>query len=136
MQPKNIQTPEQLFSMAEKIHEFLKQEVVADDIEGITARGHELAAYMANTGKCLSDAKYLKDQAVTNSILSKLRDTKTLNLPASVLNELIKAETKDHNYLVNWFDRLDRECAHQLSWLVTCISKAKEEMKLSQYHQG
>lgn len=132
---KNIQTPDQLFSLAEKIHEFLKQEVSTDDIEVAVTRGHELAAYMANTGKCLADAKYHKDAAVSNSVLNRLRDTKAMNLPASVLNELIKSETKDHNYLVNWFDRLDKECTHQLDWLRTVISKAKEEMRLTPYHQ-
>lgn len=133
MIPKNIQTEEQLSALAEEIHTFLIQEVHTDDIEVAVSRGHELAAYMANTGKALADAKFLKDKAVSTSILSKLRDTKVLNLPASVLNELIKAETRDINYLVNWFDRLDRECVHQLNFLITCISKAKVEMQLSKY---
>ena len=129
MQIKNVQSPEQLFSLAETIHEFLKEEVHTDDIEVAVERGHKLAAYMANTGKALADAKYWKDQAVSNSVLSRLRDTRAMNLPASVLNELIKAETKDHNYLVNWFDRLDKECTHQLDWLRTCISKEKTQMQ-------
>lgn len=133
MQIKNIQTEEQLFALAEKIHSFLIQEVHTDDIEVAVKRGHELAAYMANTGKCLADAKYIKDKAMSNSILSKIRDSKVINMPASVLNELIKAETKDANYLVNWFERLDRECTHQLDWLRTIISKAKEEMRLTNY---
>lgn len=133
MIPKNIQTEEQLFELATTIHEFLIREVHTDDIEVAVSRGHELAAYMANTGKALADAKYIKDRAVSNSIIYRMKDSKAVNLPASVLNELVKAETKDANYLVNWLERLDRECVHQLDWLRTIISKAKEEMRLSMF---
>lgn len=133
---KNIQSSEQLFSLAEKIHEFLKMEVHTDDIEVAVSRGHELAAYMANTGKALADARYWKDKAVKDSILYQMRDSKVMNLPASVLNELIKADSKDFNYLVTWFERLDRECTHQLDWMRTIVSKGKEEMRLSQYQQA
>lgn len=135
MQPKNIQTEEQLFALAEKIHAFLTLEVHTDDIEVAVERGHELAAYMANTGKCLADAKYLKDKATSNSIIYKMKDSKAMNLPASVMNELIKSETKDANYLVNWFDRLDREVTHQLDWLRTCISKEKAQLQYSSFQQ-
>lgn len=133
MQPKNVQTEEQLSALAEKINTFLSLEVHTDDIEVAVERGHELAAYMANTGKALADAKYLKDRAVSNCIIHKMKDSKAINLPASVLNELIKSETRDASYLVNWIERLDRECVHQLDWLRTIISKAKEEMRLSNY---
>lgn len=136
MQIKNIQNTEQLFSLAEKIHEFLKMEVHTDDIEVAVSRGHQLTAFMANTGKMLADARYWKDKAVKDSILYQIRDSKAMSLPASVLNELIKADTKDFNYLVNMIERLDRETVHQLDWLRTIISKAKEEMKMVGSHQG
>lgn len=133
MQIKNIQTPEELFSIATAIHDFLKMEVHADDIEVIVKRGHELAAYMANTGKMLSDAKYWKDKAVKESVLSALKDSKKCGLPASVLNELIKAENKDLNYLVNWVEQLDKETKYQLEWLRTVISKEKAQMYLQNH---
>lgn len=135
-QPKNLLSPEEIFPTAQAIYDFLKEEVHADDIEVCVKRGHELAAYMANTGKMLADAKYWKDKAVRDSVLFQLKDTKRSNLPASVLNELIKAETKDLNYLVNWVEQLDKECKHQLTWLVTCISKEKAQMYLQQQNNS
>lgn len=132
MIPTNIQTPEQLFPLAEAIHQFLKDKVNLDDINTIEDRGHELAAYMANTGKMLSDAKYWRDEALSNSILKRLN----ISLPASALNELVKAECKNENYMVNWIEQIDKECKYQLEWLRSCLSKAKEEMRLANYSTG
>ena len=133
MQIKNIQSVENLFMLAQKIHEFLTMEVHTDDIEVAVCRGHELAAYMASTGKALADAKYWKDKAVKDSILYQMKDSKVMGLPASVLNELIKAENKELNYLATWFERLDRECTHQLDWMRSIVSKMKEEYKITAY---
>jgi hypothetical protein len=132
MIPTNIQTPEQLFPLAEAIHQFLKDKVNLDDINTIEDRGHELAAYMANTGKMLSDAKYWRDEALSDSILKRLN----ISLPASALNELVKAECKNENYMVNWIEQIDKECKYQLEWLRSCLSKAKEEMRLANYSTG
>jgi len=136
MIPKNIQTPEQLYPLAEAIHTFLKEKVHADDINVIVERGHELAAYMANTGKMLADAKYWKDKAMKESVFNQLKNAKKefVNIPASVLNELIKADCSDANYLVNWITEIDKECKYQIEWLRSCLSKEKEQMKISMYH--
>src|SRR5690349_10847544 len=128
----NIQTPEQLFILSQAIHDFLKMDV-SDEIEGCIKRGHELTAYMANTGKMLADAKWHRDQQIKNSSLYHLKDSKLVQLPASSLNELIKAECKEINYLVNWIEQLDKEAKYQLEWLRTVVSKQKEEMRMSQY---
>lgn len=128
----NIQTLEHLFILSQAIHDFLKMEV-SDEIEGCIKRGHELTAYMANTGKMLADAKYHRDQEIRNSALLSLKDSKRCGLPASTLNELIKADCKEINYLVNWIEQLDKEAKYQLEWLRTVVSKQKEEMRMSQF---
>lgn len=132
---KNIQSPEKLFAFAEIVQSFLVQEVHTDDIECAIKRGHELAAYMAGTGKALADAKYWRDKAYSDSTLTKLKERQLTGLSATAMNKLIDADCKEFNYLVNFIEQLDKECKHQLSWLITCVSKAKEEMKLSQYQQ-
>lgn len=136
MQIKNIQSPDQLFSLAEKIHNFLREEVHTDDIECGVKRGHILASYMASTGKALADARYWKDKAVRESILFQMRDSKAMNLPASTLNELIKADNKDLNYLVNFIEQLDKECKYQIEWLRTVVSKEKAQMYLQSQTAG
>jgi len=128
MTPKNIQTPEQLYPLAEAIYDFLKDKAHVDDVHLISERGHEIAAYMANTGKMLADAKYWRDKAMKESVLTQLKDSKRSNLPASVLNELIKADCKDLNYLVTWIEQLDKESKYQLEWLRSCMSTERQQM--------
>ena len=132
-QVKNIQSPDELFALAQAIHDFLKHEVHADDVNVCVERGHELTAFMANTGKMLADAKYWKDKAVKDNILMGLKDYLKSKLPASTLNELVKAETKDLNYLVTWIEQLDKECKYQLEWIRSCLSLQKTEMQVSSY---
>jgi hypothetical protein len=126
MRPTNIQTPEQLFALANIVHEVLMQKVMLDDTTLIQERGHVIATYMANTGKMLADARYHRDEAMKGSILKQVG----AKLPASTLNELVKAECKDDNYLVNWIEQLDKECKYQLDWLRSCLSTAKEELRM------
>jgi lipopolysaccharide biosynthesis glycosyltransferase len=130
---KNVQAPEDILVLAEEIHKFLKMEVHTDDIEVAVSRGHQLNAYMANTGKMLADAKYWKDKATRESVLTQMKDFKRSAIPASIMNELIKSETKDLNYLVNWIEQMDKEVKYQVEWLRSCISKAKEEMRFTGY---
>lgn len=127
MTPTNIQTPEQLFALAVILHEVLSQKVSLDDTTLVQERGHTIAAYMANSGKALADARYHRDEAMKSSILRQVGS----KLPASTMNELVKAECRDENYLVNWIEQLDKELKYQLDWLRSCLSTLKEEMRLS-----
>lgn len=132
---KNIQSTEQLFALAEEVHNFLKEDVHTDDIEVAVNRGHKALRYMANTGKMLADAKYHRDKAYSDNTLTKLKDRQLTNLSASAMNKLIEADCKDVNYLVNWIEQLDKECKYQNIWLITCISAEKEQMKMVKYNQ-
>jgi hypothetical protein len=115
----------EIIKEAEIIQEFL-QEIVSEDINEIEQRGHETSAYIARTGKLLADAKYYRDQAIKDSILNRMNN----GLPASTLNKLIESDCEEENYMVNWLDRLNRSATHHCDWLRSCMSKAKEEMRM------
>jgi hypothetical protein len=121
----HINSVEQLEIEAKTIDDFLNI-TCSEQPEDAIARGNDLAVHMARTGKMLADAKYWKDEAVKNSILQQLKDD--INLPASALNKLIDSTTKRENYLVNWIERLNRTCTHDIEWLRTVVSFAKSEM--------
>lgn len=92
-------------------------------------RGNDLSVYLARTGKMLADAKYHLDNKKQSLLVAELRKAGSLaNIPASTINTLIKANCKQEAFLVNWLDRLNSACVHQIEWLRTCISKAKAEM--------
>lgn len=100
-----------------------------EEINVCAARGNDLAMYMARTGKMLADAKYFQDLAMTENTL--LCSQLYKNMPPSMRKDLIKSMCAKENYLVNWIERLNRTATHQLSFMVTLISKAKAEMNLT-----
>jgi hypothetical protein len=94
-------------------------------------RGNDLNVFLARSGKMLADAKYHLDAKTQSVLIDELRKAGTLaGIPATTINILIKSSCKQENYLVNWLERINRTCVHQLDWLRTCISKAKEEARL------
>jgi hypothetical protein len=121
-------TLESLQEEAETIDAFLNV-TSGDDINECAVRGNDLSVYVARTGKMLADAKYLQDLAMNENTL--LCDQLYKNMPPSVRKELIKSMCAKENYMVNWIERLNRTATHQLSFMVTLISKAKAEMNLT-----
>jgi len=116
----------------EKISQELKiiQSVIEvemnEDIQEAVDRGNYCAAQIARTGKLLADAKIHRDRKLNSEVVANLK--KVISLPALTANKFIDALCFDENYLVNWCDRVNRSCTHQLDWCRTLISKAKAEM--------
>ncbi|WP_071145732.1 hypothetical protein [Bacteroides ihuae] len=105
---------------------------MSESAEEAVQRGNDLAVYVARTGKLLADAKYWLDEAMKSEVLNTLRDTaKEAKATATAVNALVGSLCKEERYLVNWCERNNRTATHQLSWCVTIISKAKEEMKMA-----
>lgn len=127
-QAKNIIEPDKLFQMATEFHPVIAMQISTDDTQALSERANHIASIMATTGKMLADAKYWRDKAVKDSVLTQLKDAKRSSLPASVMNELIKAECKDYNYLVNWIEQEDKDCKYQIELLRSLISLRKTEM--------
>jgi hypothetical protein len=128
-QATNIQTPEDLNRAANEIQAFLEAEFNADVSASCVARAEELAGYMAHTGKMLADAKYHYNTLLNSEIIKALKDQDKMT--ASTLNNYIKAMCKDYQYLVDWIDRINASCTHQIDLIRSLISKHKEELKLS-----
>lgn len=125
---KNVISPDDLLKMATEFEPIIKMEMVTDDPEALVNRSTHIASIMATTGKMLADAKYWRDKAIKSSVLTQLKDAKRSSLPASVMNELIKADCHDLNYLVNWIEQQDKDCKYQIELLRTLISLRKTEM--------
>lgn len=105
---------------------------MSENAEEAVQRGNDLAVYVARTGKLLADARYWLDEAMKSEVLNTLRDTaKEAKATATAVNALVNSLCKEERYLVNWCERNNRTATHQLSWCVTIISKAKEEMKMA-----
>jgi len=124
----HIYTIEMLEREALQIDVFLEEDIT-DDPEACIARGNILVTYLARTGKMLADAKYHKDAALKSSIMKELRDNGSC--APSIMKQLVDAACQENNYMVNWLERLNRTCVHQIDWLRTVVSMAKEERRVS-----
>ena len=128
-----IITPmDKLLSESEDIQKFLEI-TMGDDPAEATARGNDLATYVARTGKMLADAKLHLNRKKRSEVVDLLVEVakKTPNATSTTTNELVKSICREEQYLVDWIDRLNRAATHQLDWCRTLISKAKEEMRLA-----
>lgn len=128
LQLNNIIGPDTLLTMATEFDSIIKMEISTDDCDALANRLAHIQSIMATTGKMLADARYWRDKAMKDSILTQLKDAKRSGLPASVLNELIKSDCRDLNYLVNWIEQQDKACKYQVEGLRTLISLRKTEM--------
>lgn len=107
---------------------------MSENAEEAVARGNDLAVYVARTGKLLADAKYWLNKSKNSEVLETLREAaKNAKATSKAINALVDSVCKEEQYLVDWCDRSNRTATHQLSWCVTVISKAKEEMKLGRF---
>ena len=104
----------------------------SEEMEEAVLRGNDLNSHMARSGKLLADAKYHLNTAMKSEIMEVLRENaKMNNVSHTATNALIKSLCKNEQYLVDWADRVNATCTHQLDWCRTLISKGKEEMRLA-----
>lgn len=128
-----ITNKEQILAELTIIDAFLNI-TMSEQAEEAVVRGNDLAAYVARTGKLLADAKYWLNDAMRPEVMQTLVDTaKEVRATSKAVNAIIDSLCRDERYLVDWCDRCNRTATHQLSWCVTIISKAKEEMKLGRF---
>ena len=126
-----ITSKEQMFAELTSIDSFLNI-TMSENAEEAVQRGNDLAVYIARTGKLLADSKYWLNEAMKSEIMQTLEVTaKNAKATATAINALIGSLCREDRYLVDWCERCNRTATHQLSWCVTVISKAKEEMKIS-----
>lgn len=129
----NITPKDRILSELTDIDSFLNI-TMSENPEEALQRGNDLASHVARTGKLLADAKYHLNQARSSEVMETLRETaKNAKATAKAVNALVDSLCREEQYLVDWCERANRTATHQLSWCVTVISKAKEEMKLGRF---
>ena len=125
-----ITPKEQILAELQNIDSFLNI-TMSENAEEAVQRGNDLAVYVARSGKLLADSKYWLNETMKSEVMQTLVDTaKNAKATATAINALISSLCREERYLVDWCERCNRTATHQLSWCVTVISKAKEEMKM------
>jgi hypothetical protein len=114
---------------AQQIQDFLEI-TMSDSSAEVVNRDNDLVVYIARTGEMLAQAKLALNEAMKNEAMQVIKDfIIDKKLSAKVQNALIDGLCKEQKYMVDWLDRLNTTCTHQLDWCRTLVSKNKEEMK-------
>lgn len=105
---------------------------ISEDMNEAVLRGSDLVVYIARTGKMLADAKYHLNEKLRSEAMQVVEMVlKKQKISAGVQNSLIDSSCRDEQYLVDWIERLNRTCTHQMEWCRSVVSKGKEEMRLA-----
>jgi hypothetical protein len=94
-----------------------------------------LAVYHARSGYLLSKARQLyRDKKASGIADTIVKIAKEGYLSAKAQNALIDSLAQEEAHLVDWLDRINSDCVHQLDLMRTIISKEKEEMRMAGVH--
>lgn len=110
-----------------EIQAFFETPYDADNGNAVVERAQKIEGYMATSSKMLADAKYHYNSVFESGFMEAIKDN--VKVSASTLNKYLDSLCKDYQYLVDWTERLNRTCSHQLDFSRTIISKLKAEMR-------
>ena len=122
---------DKLIKECEEIQSFLEITMSDDSVE-VIGRGCDLASYMARTGKMLADAKKIYNGKKKDEIIEAISYISNCKLSAKVQSAIVDSICQEEKYLVDWIDRLNATCTHQLDFVRSLMSKNKEELRLTQ----
>ena len=116
---------------AKKIQDYLEV-TLSDNPEEITQRIKDLSVYMARSGLMLAEAKKrLRDKKSSEIYETILEISKQNHLSAKAQNALVESIAQEENFLVDWLDRINKTCTHQIDALRSLLSYEKENLRLN-----
>ena len=117
---------------AQKIQSYLDITVSSDPAE-LVDRIAMLMTYMARSGELYAQAKKILRAKKTSEISKTIINiAKEQCLSASVQNALLDSICEEESYLVDWLERINRSCTHQIDGLRSLLSYEKEQMRFQQ----
>jgi energy-converting hydrogenase Eha subunit C len=115
---------------AQKIQEYLDITVSSDPAE-LVDRIAMLMTYMSRSGEMFAKAKKdLRDKKTTEISRTIMAIAKEQCLSATVQNALLDSICEDEAFMVDWLERINRTCTHQIDGLRSLLSYEKEQMRL------
>jgi len=117
---------------SQRIQDYLEITCSSDPNE-IVGRISDLSVYMARTSQMLADAKKivseLKRSGVAKQVIGMLG--RGIPLSATTQKAIIDGLAVDEQYMVDWLERLNRTCVHQIDALRSVLSYEKEQLRIT-----
>ena len=116
---------------ATKIQAYLDITVSSDPAE-LVDRIANLMTYMSRSGEMYAKAKKVLRAKKTSEISKTIINiAKEQCLSASVQNALLDSICEEESFMVDWLERINRSCTHQIDGLRSLLSYEKEGMRLN-----
>ena len=108
--------------------------LIPDDINAVIEHAKMLAILMARSGYLLAGAKKLVRAKKTSEIGETIvKIAKEQFLCATAQKALCDSIASDEMELVEWLDRINAACTHNIDLCRSIVSKEKEEMRMSNF---
>lgn len=117
---------------AQRIQDYLEITCSGDPNE-IISRISDISVYLARTSQMLADAKKevsrIKRSEIVKEVVEPL--TRSVALSATTQKAIIDGIAIEEQYLVDWLERLNRTCTHQIDALRSMLSYEKEQLRIN-----
>ncbi len=115
---------------ARKIQDYLNISVSNDPVEYVD-RISNLMVFLSRSGEMLAQSKKTLRARKTSEISKTIiAIAKEQFLSATVQNALLDSICEDEAFMVDWLERINRTCTHQIEGLRSLLSYEKEQMRL------
>ena len=105
-----------------------------DNPDALSERIKILAVYQARSGYMLAEAKKtLSEKKKTEIVNTIIAIAKENYLSAKAQNALVDSIATDEQFMVDWLDRINAACKHQLYAVRSLLSFEKEVYKQNNY---
>ena len=105
-----------------------------DNPDALSERIKILAVYQARSGYMLAEAKKtLSEKKKTEIVNTIIAIAKENYLSAKAQNALVDSIATDEQFVVDWLDRINAACKHQLDAVRSLLSFEKEVYKQNNY---
>lgn len=120
-----------MFEESQKIQDYLEL-TCSNEPEEIKQRISDLQVFLARSGNMLAEAKKELRKKKTSEISKTIIDiAKTQFLSSKAQNALVDSIAEDEAFLVDWLERINRSCTHQIDALRSLLSYEKESLRLN-----
>lgn len=116
----------------ERIQDYLEI-TCSSDANEMVSRISDISVYLARTSQLLADAKKEVSAVKRGEIVKQIVEplTRGIALSATAQKAIIDGIAIEEQYMVDWLERLNKTCTHQIDALRSMLSYEKEQLRIS-----
>lgn len=103
---------------------------ISEELSAAIERGNDLTIIIARSGYLIAETKRNLNEKMQSEVMDEIRNIgKEIPYASSrTVNALIDSLCREERYLYDWVERINKTATHQLEYIRTLISLAKQEL--------